>query len=47
VQFPAVSIGIANSIGGSQTIGDKRFERLRKIARAGISLNWVGGSQTH
>ncbi len=41
VQFPAVSIGIAASIFGAQSIGAQRFDRLRKIARAGITLNWV------
>jgi putative MATE family efflux protein len=41
VQFPAISIGIAASIFGAQSIGAKRFDRLRRIARAGISLNWV------
>jgi putative MATE family efflux protein len=41
VQFPAVSIGIAASIFGAQSIGAQRFDRLRKIARAGITLNWM------
>ena len=41
VQFPAVSIGMAASIFGAQSIGAKRFDRLRSIARAGIALNWV------
>ena len=44
VQFPAMSIGIAASIFGAQSIGAKRFERLRGIARAGIALNWVIGA---
>ncbi|HEV3086784.1 MAG TPA: MATE family efflux transporter [Candidatus Elarobacter sp.] len=44
VQFPAISIGIASSIFGAQAIGAKRFERLRKIARAGIALNWIIGA---
>ncbi|HEX3466913.1 MAG TPA: MATE family efflux transporter [Candidatus Elarobacter sp.] len=43
VQFPAISIGMAASIFGAQSIGAKRFDRLRKIARAGISLNWAIG----
>lgn len=43
VQFPAVSIGIASSIFGAQSIGARRFDRLRAIARAGVSLNWVIG----
>ncbi|MDB5026476.1 MAG: efflux family protein [Candidatus Eremiobacteraeota bacterium] len=41
VQFPAISIGMAASIFGAQSIGAKRFDRLRRIARAGIILNWV------
>jgi putative MATE family efflux protein len=41
VQFPAISIGIAASIFGAQSIGAKRFDRLRRIARAGIGLNWA------
>ncbi len=45
VQFPAISIGIAASIFGAQSIGAKRFDRLRAITRAGVSLSWViGGS---
>jgi MATE family, multidrug efflux pump len=39
VQFPALSIGMGASIFGAQSIGAKRFDRLRKIARAGIGLN--------
>jgi putative MATE family efflux protein len=41
VQFPAISIGIGASIFGAQSIGAMRFDRLRRIARAGIALNWV------
>jgi putative MATE family efflux protein len=44
VQFPAISIGIASSIFGAQSIGARKFDRLRKIARAGIGLNWVIGA---
>jgi putative MATE family efflux protein len=44
VQFPAISIGIASSIFGAQSIGARKFDRLRKIARAGITLNWVIGA---
>ncbi len=44
VQFPAVSIGIAASIFGAQSIGAKRFDRLRAIARAGVALNWIIGA---
>lgn len=44
VQFPAVSIGITASIFGAQAIGARRFDRLRKIARAGVTLNYaIGG----
>ena len=44
VQFPAISIGIASSIFGAQSIGAQRVDRLRKIARAGVSLNYaIGG----
>jgi putative MATE family efflux protein len=41
VQFPAISIGIAASIFGAQTIGAKRFDRLTRIAKAGVGLNWA------
>ncbi|HEX3549221.1 MAG TPA: MATE family efflux transporter [Candidatus Elarobacter sp.] len=44
VQFPAISIGIAASIFGAQSIGAQRFDRLRSIARAGIALNWAIGA---
>ena len=44
VQFPAISIGIASSIFGAQSIGAKRFDRLTKVARAGIALNWAIGA---
>ena len=45
VQFPAISIGIAASIFGAQSIGAGRSDRLRKVARAGIGLNWaIAGS---
>jgi putative MATE family efflux protein len=44
VQFPAISIGIAASIFGSQSIGAGRFERLRAIAKAGVGLNWAIGA---
>jgi putative MATE family efflux protein len=41
VQFPAISIGIGASIFGAQSIGARRFDRLRKVTRAGIGLNWA------
>jgi putative MATE family efflux protein len=45
VQFPAISIGIASSIFGAQSIGARRFDRLTGVARAGVGLNWaLGGS---
>jgi len=45
VQFPAISIGIAASIFGAQSIGAGRLDRLTRIARAGVGLNWaLGGS---
>jgi Na+-driven multidrug efflux pump len=43
VQFPAVSIGITSSIFGAQSIGARRTDRLRKIVRAGVTLNYVIG----
>jgi putative MATE family efflux protein len=45
VQFPAVSIGIAASIFGAQSIGAQRVDRLRKIVRAAVLLNYaIGGT---
>jgi putative MATE family efflux protein len=43
VQFPAISIGIATSIFGAQSIGAQRPDRLRKIVRAGVVLNYLIG----
>jgi putative MATE family efflux protein len=43
VQFPALSIGIASSIFGAQSIGARRYDRLPHIVRAGIMLNYVIG----
>jgi putative MATE family efflux protein len=43
VQFPAISIGISTSIFGAQSIGARRTDRLRKIVRAGVTLNYVIG----
>jgi putative MATE family efflux protein len=44
VQFPAISIGITASIFGAQSIGAQRTDRLRKIVRAGVLLNYtIGG----
>jgi putative MATE family efflux protein len=43
VQFPAISIGITTSIFGAQSIGAGRTDRLRKIVRAGVLMNYVIG----
>jgi putative MATE family efflux protein len=44
VQFPAISIGITASIFGAQSIGARRVDRLHKILRAGVILNYaIGG----
>jgi len=41
VQFPAISIGIAVSIFGSQAIGAGALERIGKIVRTGVVLNYA------
>ena len=41
VQFPAISIGIAASIFGAQSIGAGRFERLGPVMRSSVALNYV------
>ncbi|MBC5809606.1 MAG: MATE family efflux transporter [Candidatus Eremiobacteraeota bacterium] len=41
VQFPAISIGIAVSIFGSQAIGAQRLERIPQIVRSGVVLNYA------
>ncbi len=43
VQFPAISTGIAASVFGAQTIGAGRFDRLGKIVRSAVALNYVIG----
>jgi putative MATE family efflux protein len=44
VQFPAVSIGITASIFGSQAIGAKRDDLLRKVVNSAVALNYgIGG----
>jgi putative MATE family efflux protein len=43
VQFPAISIGITSSIFGAQSIGAQRLDRLRRIVRAGVTMNYVIG----
>ncbi|MBV8150001.1 MAG: MATE family efflux transporter [Candidatus Eremiobacteraeota bacterium] len=41
VQFPAISIGIAASIFGAQSIGAGRSDRLGPIVRSAVGLNYV------
>lgn len=41
VQFPAISIGIAASIFGAQSIGAGRSDRLGAIVRSSVALNYV------
>jgi len=41
VQFPAISIGIAASIFGAQSIGAGRTERLGTIVRSAVILNYL------
>jgi len=43
VQFPALSIGIAASIFGAQSIGAGRYDRLGSIVRSAVTLNYVIG----
>jgi putative MATE family efflux protein len=43
VQFPAITIGIAASIFGAQAIGAQRVDRLAKIVRAAVTLNYIIG----
>ena len=43
VQFPALSIGMTVSIFGAQSIGAQRTDRLPKIVRAGVLLNYIIG----
>jgi putative MATE family efflux protein len=41
VQFPAISIGIAASIFGAQSIGAGRTERIPRIVRSAVVLNYA------
>jgi putative MATE family efflux protein len=41
VQFPALSIGIASSVFGAQSIGAQRYDRLARIVRSGVTLNYI------
>jgi putative MATE family efflux protein len=43
VQFPALSIGIAASIFGAQSIGAQRYDRLARIVRSAVTLNYIIG----
>ncbi|KKZ92236.1 MATE family efflux transporter [Bacillus wiedmannii] len=43
VQMPAVSLGITVSIFAAQSIGANRFDRLQKVVKAGIIMNYVIG----
>jgi putative MATE family efflux protein len=43
VQFPAISIGIATSVFGAQSIGARRFDRLRAIVHSAVGLNYAIG----
>lgn len=44
VQFPAISIGIAGSIFGSQCIGARREDKLNSVVRAAVVLNYIIGA---
>jgi putative MATE family efflux protein len=41
VQFPAISIGIGASIFGAQAIGARRLDRIPKVVRSAVILNYV------
>ncbi|KAB2396643.1 MULTISPECIES: MATE family efflux transporter [Bacillus] len=43
VQMPAVSLGITVSIFAAQSIGGNQFDRLQKVVKAGIIMNYVIG----
>lgn len=43
VQMPAISLGISVSIFAAQAIGAGQFERLEKIVRASVLLNYITG----
>ncbi|RDI39917.1 putative MATE family efflux protein [Falsibacillus pallidus] len=43
VQMPAISLGIAVSIFAAQAIGGNRFDRLQKVIKSGIILNYIMG----
>jgi putative MATE family efflux protein len=41
VQFPAISIGIGAAIFGAQAIGARRLDRIPKIVRSAVALNYA------
>jgi putative MATE family efflux protein len=41
VQFPAISIGIGAAIFGAQAIGARKLERIPKIVRSAVALNYA------
>ncbi|MDM5427163.1 MATE family efflux transporter [Bacillus mycoides] len=43
VQMPAVSLGITVSIFAAQSIGANQFDRLQKVVKAGIIMNYIIG----
>ncbi|WP_176538673.1 MATE family efflux transporter [Bacillus cereus] len=43
VQMPAVSLGITVSIFAAQSIGANQFDKLQKVVRAGILMNYIIG----
>lgn len=43
IQMPAVSLGITVSIFAAQSIGANQFDRLQKVVKAGIIMNYVIG----
>jgi len=43
VQFPAISIGIASSIFGAQSIGARREDLLHRVVHAAVGINYVMG----
>lgn len=43
VQFPAISVGIASSVFGAQSIGAARSDLLQRVVHAGVGLNYTIG----
>ena len=46
VQFPAISIGIAASIFGAQSIGARREDLLRRVVHSAVGINYALGGVT-